>query len=228
MATRDEHLELRVTATPTAEPPLGASRFGGDPDLPRGTAWPRHRWTRAETTLWPGYAQDQLVDAIGAGIVVDEGATVAMALGFVAQLDLAALAPLQDVLPRDGHLWLFADQGTHAGEREGYPVIACAAIHAAGAELVRVASPPVAEPITPAVLAITRGDAAGPRHAILPAPDLGTSMVPPPGYVGLLRIDTDDALGTHWGDAAWLTFAIGEDALARGALDRIVAFRFIG
>src|SRR5687768_9385298 len=101
-------VEVRISATPAESFALGRSRIGGAPDLPAGMEWPRHRWTWAETTTWPEWDRDALAKAIDEGVVVDEGDRVALALPFVAQLNLEELAPHQSVLPRVGHLWLFA------------------------------------------------------------------------------------------------------------------------
>lgn len=249
------HVELRITATRDDDPPLGRSRLGGAPDLPAGTAWPRHRWSHTETRAWEPWHRRDLATAIALGRVIDEGDRVALALGFVAQLDLAELArhvAPPAAWPREGHVLLFADQGTHAGEVAGYPVVASACLYAPpGTPLERTPSPPVADPIAPAVLAFTPAlalpdpselalDAAAwdryarvlqacqapaPRHAVFGEAVNGSiELVPPPSYISLLRVDTDDALDTHWGDAAWLDFAARADA----PLGEVHAFRWIG
>lgn len=60
---------------------LGTTRFGGWPDLPQGWEYPRFTF---EHDPERGYAYE-----------------------FLAQLDLEALAPLQDYLPRRGYLYFF-------------------------------------------------------------------------------------------------------------------------
>ncbi len=213
--------EVRITSARTASFALGQSRIGGAPDLPPGTAWPRHRWSRTETEIWPAWARRDLDVAIGAGVVAVEGEVLALALAFVAQLDLAELAPLQSVLPRRGHLWLFADQQTTLGEIGGYPHCACACLYAAeasAAELVRAVPPPVPERLAAHALAFAAarslpeageldlGDDDGrrytaavadlaqpePRHACLSRSEYGSiAPVPPADYTAILRVDSD-------------------------------------
>jgi hypothetical protein len=66
-----------------------------------------------------------------------------------------------------------------------------------------------------------------PRHAIGSAPDEGAlGAIPPPGWVTLLRVDSDDHM--NWGDSAWITFAIPQDALATGRFEAARAFPWIG
>ncbi len=62
---------------------LGNTRFGGWPDLPQGWEYPRFQFPDQEDPE-RRYAYE-----------------------FLAQLDLAALAPLQDYLPRHGYLYFF-------------------------------------------------------------------------------------------------------------------------
>jgi hypothetical protein len=80
---------VRYVAEPAddAEIEVGASKVGGEPDLPEGTAWPR--WTRRDGTSQPlqFYAQFNLAEA-------------------------ARVAPGDLGLPSDGVLSLFADVDT--------------------------------------------------------------------------------------------------------------------
>jgi hypothetical protein len=251
----DAWSEVWLTTTPAETLALGQSRIGGAPALPRGTAWPRHRWTRAELASWPERARKELDEAIAAGTVVEEGKRVALALPFVAQLDLAELAKHQPLLPRRGHLWLFADQSTHAGELAGYPHCACACFHAEDAELVTVTPPPVPDELPGLAVAFSAArslptasdldlrddewkrytkaikplEQPMPRHACLSRPDYGSiALVPPEGYTTLLRVDSDYDHGINWGDAAWITFAIPDAALAACRFDEVRAFCWIG
>ena len=212
---------------------LGQSRIGGAPDLPKGTVWPRHRWLRSETSQWPAYAREDLTNAIERGEVLEELHHVALALPFVAQLDLAELGQLDPRFARAGHLWLFADQQTTVGEIGDYPYQASACLYAEGGELERVTPPPTPETLPGLALtfATATGDQAEPRHALWPARYEGViGAVPPAGYQGLLRVDSDYTLDPviNWGDAAWITFAIPPQAFADGRFDEVRAFRFCG
>ncbi len=249
--------EVWITTTRRDAFTLGQSRIGGAPDLPRGTAWPRQRWTHAETATWPDWAQSEIALEIAKGVVIDEGTHLALALPFVAQLDCTELAPFQSVLPRTGHLWLFADQQTTLGEIGHHVYQASACLHAVNAELVPTPLPPVPETLPGFALAFAPGRVLPgandldlrdddwyryeatikpfrqpePAHAILPVAVLGTnSECPPPGYTGILRVDSDYTLdeGMNWGDASFITFAIPPAALAAGRFDELRAFRFCG
>ncbi len=76
---------FRQEVTPVDYSRLGVHRFGGLPDLPTGEAYPRFKasWTQEEQPD-DGYAYE-----------------------FIAQLECAALAPLQRYLPRTGYLYFF-------------------------------------------------------------------------------------------------------------------------
>lgn len=70
-----------------------------------------------------------------------------------------------------------------------------------------------------------------PRHALLPCTFRGVNAdCPPPGYTGILRVDSDYTLDEliNWGDAAWMTFGIPPAALAAGRFDQVRAFRSCG
>lgn len=251
--------EVHIRATRSDAIAIGASRIGGTPDLPRGTPWPRHRWTRAETRDWPDFARAELATAIDDGVVLEEPEHLGLALPFVAQLDLAQLAPLQDVLPRRGHLWLFADQMTEVGMIADYVACASACLFAEDTELVRVEPPPVPDTLPAFALEFLAGRALPnandlgldgsdwhryhdtvktfeqpkPRHACLVRPSYGSiAPVPADGWTGILRVDSNDAGGAAntlaWGDAAWITFAIPNVALAARRFDEMSAFRWYG
>jgi hypothetical protein len=219
--------EIWIRATRTDTFARGQSRIGGVPDLPRALPWPRHRWTRAETATWPDDAQTELADAIAHGIVIDDGETAALALPFVAQLALAELQ--HEALPPRGQLLFFADQDTTLGEVADYPYCASACVFTEH-EVERVTPPPTSETLPAFALAFAQasGEQPAPRHACFVRAEYGSiAPVPPEGWVGLLRVDSSDD-GLNWGDAAWITFAIPEDALAARRFDEVRAFRWIG
>lgn len=109
---------LRLVAEPagTDAVPRGASKLGGDPDVPTGFAWPtwvppRRRGTGDALRLSPGDEADRVP------------------LRFVAQVDLAeaAAAGPTDPLPGTGMLWFFADPvhctGLFPAEADGSRVL---------------------------------------------------------------------------------------------------------
>ncbi|MEV6928205.1 DUF1963 domain-containing protein [Dactylosporangium sp. NPDC051485] len=252
------HEEIWITATPSESLALGQSRIGGVPDLPDGVAWPRQRWTHAEVHAWPEYARRDLDEAITSGVVTTQPGHFAAALPFVAQLDLRDVAPFQTALPRNGHLWLFADQTSDGGEVGGLFCVASAWLfEPQSRSLRRAVPPPVPEQFAAGSISFAPGTAMPdfydehlalpgaywhtyeqarvavrqpePRHALLPGPDCGViGDVPPPGYTALLRVDTDDALDMNWGDAAWITFAVPDAALAEHRFDGLIAIRWYG
>ncbi|GAB3479906.1 hypothetical protein GCM10027521_15710 [Amycolatopsis cihanbeyliensis] len=118
---------------PDAAPVPGASRFGGDPDLPAGLAWP----------TW--------VNPLG-------GNEEPRPLGFFAQIDLATVTGGTDLpLPAEGLLSFFCDFATGGGhggilglyqhEHEG-----CRVRHFPPTALVRRAAPPAANHLPEASL----------------------------------------------------------------------------
>ncbi len=224
--------EIWISTRRTDSFTLGQSRIGGRPDLPR-LAWPRHRVAKSETTSWPEWSLAELRDTLANGQVIEDGDHYALALPFVAQLDLAELAAFDTPLPRTGHLWLFADQQTTLGTIENYPFQACACLYRDRAELVAVEPPPTPETLPALALTFALGDGeqAEPRHAVMPDTFAGViGDIPPPGYQGVLRVDSDYTLDEtlNWGDAAWITFAIPPADLAAGRWDAMRAFRFCG
>jgi len=250
--------EVWITTTRRNDFELGQSRIGGAPDLPRDTPWPRQRWLKSEVASWPAWSQAEIPEAIAQGTVIEEGDHIALALPFIAQLDLAELAPLQTALPRSGWLWLFADQQTTLGEIEHTRYCATACLYAAAdAELVPAIPPPTPESLPGLALAFARGRVIPhandldlrdddwnryekfrkplcqpePTHALMPVVFRGVgSDYPPAGHAGILRVDSDYTLDEviNWGDAAWITFAIPPAALAAHAFDELRAFRFCG
>jgi Leucine-rich repeat (LRR) protein len=133
---------------------VGATRFGGEPDLPPHSAYPQRD---------------------GEDFV------------FLAQIDLAEIAHLQEYLPRDGLLSFFAsDLGELAEARVLH--------HAAGTALRRTA-PPTGEPLAQGPFDGFRADASG----ACSLPSLyGIEPRLAPGQRTLLEIDEDESLHTAY------------------------------
>ncbi len=109
----------RIVLTPRKLPKgksvgVGQSRFGGDPDLAPGTPWPTLRLTRKA-------AEEQFSQGLEATPHAVDGAHVLVPLGFVAQLRLEELAPLdtEGKLPPAGLLSFFVRQDIQTGDH-GY------------------------------------------------------------------------------------------------------------
>lgn len=257
---------------------VGASHFGGAPDLPPGTAWPHWLFRGEQLADWPEWAQRELDDYRAQGFVREQRdekgvLSIELPLPFVAQIELADLravagGSLRALLPTNGWLYFFADPKTTIGDVDGRPYIASAVLYLSGERstretLVRTKAPPMPndahtalaglqfslarEVPEPSLLPerISSGfdraawaqleDAArasvpeSPYHAVGAMP-LPSEIGGDPGsdWVSLLRVDTDDALGTHFGDASWLTFAAPRSQLERGRFSDARAFVFIG
>lgn len=260
------------------EVPVGASRLGGSPDLPPGTAWPQWLFHGDQLADWPEWAQRELEDYKAKGFVRESTdpngvRTVEMPLPFVAQIDLTEVravpgGSLRRTLPTNGWLYFFADPNTTIGEVDGRPYVASAVLYLSGERssretLVRTKAPAMpAEAHTPAAAMsfslarelpdpsllpdrITSGfdraawnaveeaarstTPASPYHAIgaLPfASEIGGD--PGADWVSLLRVESDGAVGTHYGDASWLTFAVPLSRLEKGTFSDARAFVFVG
>ncbi len=96
------HIRFKPRKGNAADNKLGASRLGGEPDLPAGTAWP----------IGPGYDGDTPMD-------------------FIAQIDLDAVArrDVDGVLPKSGVLAFFVSQNYEGcavihGEHDGLARVA--------------------------------------------------------------------------------------------------------
>jgi len=74
----------------------GASRIGGEPDVPPGFEWPR--WT-------PPVEQERGLF----GWLKKKPSATSRPLGFIAQLDLSAIPRVDDSLPNSGWLYFFYD-----------------------------------------------------------------------------------------------------------------------
>jgi uncharacterized protein YwqG len=88
-------LRVKTHRVPMKDIALGASRLGGVPDLPGGTAWPRWAGSQREDYVLPnGERHPQTIPPTS--------------LAFMAELELARLPPT-DGLPRTGWLLFFYD-----------------------------------------------------------------------------------------------------------------------
>ena len=89
----------RPQPLPTDYATVGAHRFGGLPDVPAGTTYPR-------------FSDSEIRDG------------AALAYEFIAQLNCAELAPLQDYLPRTGMLYFYlsTQHDLYGAQASAYPV----------------------------------------------------------------------------------------------------------
>jgi len=134
-------LSLKRHSSPDDELPAGASKFGGDPDLPAGMPWPmrppfpdaaeRRLALRQAAAYWE-YSDNEHLRHEAAKIL----ATLPLVgepfpLAFICQLDLAALSRhgefFHPLLPREGRLLVFLDtvcwSGGNATDRVAMRVI---------------------------------------------------------------------------------------------------------
>ncbi|HUJ57027.1 MAG TPA: YwqG family protein [Kofleriaceae bacterium] len=88
--------QFRTERVEDAELPIGASRFGGRPDLPVTIEWPQ----------WNGFTAEDLVNARGMRIPQGQKAAT---LSFLAQLHLAEIPDGTGLLPDKGWLFFFYD-----------------------------------------------------------------------------------------------------------------------
>ena len=195
--------------------PVGGSRLGGRPDLPPGTAWPHSSDGRPLAFVAQLDLQDVAVEGYPslppAGTlsffyddVADQSAVVHTPAG-------SALAPLEPPVDL-----------TDAVRFRPLPV---------GVEI-DWTLPPCDSPFTEdlrlaededAYLAYQAvgADVVGPVHRLFGHPDAIQGDPRTSGdEVLLLQVDSDDTLGTLWGDAGRIYFLIGPDDLATGRFDR--------
>lgn len=107
------------------EIPLGATKIGGYPDLPLGMAWPvrppypkgeevrEEHLKRAENILKIGWmSEEERQNHRSEALELADGAMREAPLGFIAQIDLAAVAAVADLgadFPKEGRFLLFYD-----------------------------------------------------------------------------------------------------------------------
>lgn len=229
---------------------VGATRFGGLPDLPAKTKWPTVTLTAKQFLLG--------VHEYPAGILPkpDAKGRYELPLAFVAQLDLASLAA-QDtakVLPTSGTLSFFARQEADLGAKRDLRVIASAVIYTSAKSKLEKREPPAelgkplrykaaaaivtdttplpptnAEPFEKLALAPAEletyedaiADQEIPTHSSLGWADAGYYRgVPGANEQLLLRVGSDEISGFEWGDAAPIFFVIARAALEAKAFEK--------
>lgn len=206
---------------------VGASRIGGDPDLPRGAAWPHHAFWAEDVAKWPDYAQAEVERAKAEGWLYPRGTDhLVTPLPFLAQLDLAELSDAR--LPLTGTLLFFAQVSTDVAQPLASQKPVASAVLFSDGPLVRTAVPDSVraqklEMNAPAhalsMQSFAGDDPPRPAHIALPPPISD-------GCVALLQIDSD--FGAHFGDDAWITFSIPENALAERRFDLAFAEIWLG
>src|SRR5688572_17470413 len=140
-------MNMQILLTParveSASLALGASRIGGEPDMPRGVAWPHHAFTLAEVEAWPDYAQAEVKEALAGGWLYPRGDEhLVTPLAFVAQLNLAELADVADLrLPPSGTLLFFAQHTTQLRHPRAQQIAVASAVLFSDGELVRTPVP---------------------------------------------------------------------------------------
>lgn len=102
---------IRLRTDPTAVRSVGESRVGGRPAVPPGFVWPVR--TVALPAPDPRFPVVRFVDG---GFPGPDGTS---GLQFIAQIDLAAVAPcdLDDLLPDDGLLLFFYEEREHSWDQ---------------------------------------------------------------------------------------------------------------
>ena len=242
----------RIEMTPAKQSKhvVGATRFGGVPDLPARTKWPTVTITAKQLLLG--------VDEYPAGTFPEPDAKgrYEVPLAFVAQLDLATLAPLDaaTLLPTTGMLSFFARQEPDLGQKRDLRVIGSAVLYTGPKAKLDKREPPselpkrlrykaattkpkATTPLPPATIESigklgladaekqTYGRAIAeqetPDHASLGWADAGYYRgIPAANEQLLLRVGSDEVSGFEWGDAAPIFFVIPTAALANKAFDK--------
>ncbi|MBA3460837.1 MAG: DUF1963 domain-containing protein [Deltaproteobacteria bacterium] len=120
------------------KPPVGTTRFGGEPDLPAKTAWPHVDCTEKDLVLKVSEYPKGTIPA------PDKKGKLHVPLAFLAQLDLDDLAPhdTDALLPKTGMLWFFARPEVVLGEKRELQRIASLVLYAKKKpKLVRISPP---------------------------------------------------------------------------------------
>lgn len=241
---------IEMTAAKQSKHVVGATRFGGLPDLPAKTKWPIVSLTAKQFLLG--------VDEYPPGILPkpDAKGRYELPLAFVAQLDLATLAPhdTAKLLPTTGTLSFFARQEPELGSKRELRVIASAVIYSSAKAKLEKREPPAelpkslryaaavikakgTTPLPPTniepfdKLALTPveretyeraiADREIPDHASLGWADAGYYRgVPGANEQLLLRVDSDEVSGFEWGDVSPIFFVISPAALSNKAFDK--------
>jgi hypothetical protein len=147
---------LQSKAALDAAIPVGASKIGGDPDLPHGMVWPQRPPSgtgKANVAMLRGMAATQPSAYLERELrlkapLADRPAP----LTFMLQVDLAACAatgPLDPDIPRTGHFLVFYDSVFHpwtGRDADGTPMFQLLHIPA-GADLERQSSPDLGYPL---------------------------------------------------------------------------------
>lgn len=233
----------RIELTPAKQSKhvVGATRFGGVPDLPAKTKWPTV--TAKQFVLGAHeYPKGTLPEP-------DAKGRYEVPLAFIAQLDLATLAPhdTAKLLPTSGLLSFFARQEPDLGAKRDLRVIASAvlytsakatlakrdlpaglpkAVHYKPASIKAKGTTPLPpstiEPFGKLALAASEleiyehvtADREVPVHATLGWADAGYYRgIPAANEQLLLRVGSDEVSGFEWGDAAPIFFVISRAAL---------------
>lgn len=235
---------IEMTAAKQSKHVVGATRFGGVPDLPAKTKWPTVSLTAKQLLLG--------VDEYPAGLLPkpDAKGRYELPLAFVAQLDLATLAAhdTAKALPTSGTLSFFARQEPELGSKRELRVIASAVIYTSAKATLEKREPPAELPkqlrykaasikaagttplpptnlesfsklaLTPAELETYENaiaDQAIPDHTSLGWADAGYYRgIPAANEQLLLRVGSNELSGFEWGDAAPIFFVISPAALS--------------
>lgn len=236
---------IEMTPKKQSKAVVGATRFGGSPDLPPKTAWPHVTVTEKDLLLSVAEYPK------GTFPPPDKKGRYEVPLAFVAQLDLEELAKhdTAQLLPKKGMLYFFARQEIDLGEKRDLRVIGSHVLYAkTKAKLAKVEPPATlpkrerygaasvtakaALPVPPTSVepmrklglvdsehdALQRASKAEetPTHTCLGWADATYFLgIPETREQLLLRVGSDAISGFEWGDAAPIFFVIATAALGK-------------